>query len=559
MRNSFRPALVVLGLMVLGAAPRAQQVPATGSSTTSLDGFVERLSKVEAALPARMGSYHPVVEVYLQHLLAGDPAIGPVPVRDDYFLGQFDGKDRPDVVPLNAGRGWFRPAGLMNRPFGFQYVPAGFAATTVPDRELLDPKRYDFTFVRREFLDEVRTVVLDVRPKGGDRQGFKGRIWVEDREFNIVRFNGISREVDHSLSRFFRKTMSFHVDSWRVNVKPGVWLPAYVYFEETDFTDYKTAPPETPRIKGQMRLWGYALKDANAPSAFATIQIGAGAQDSAEQARPVSPVLSQRRWETEAENNILDRLSNAGLLAPAGPVDGVLNTVLNNIQVTNDLAFDPPLKARVLLTSTLESFIVGRSIVLSRGLIDVLPDEASLAMVIGHELAHVKLGHLLVDTKFAFADRLMIPDTAVVPTLRFNHTLEEEAAADQELLQLLSKSPYQDKLATAGLFLKAIHASAKALPNLIQPHVGDYVRGEEQTLMPLIEKSPELEPGRLDQVAALPLGARVVLDPWSNKLDLNRAPAVPLYWAREKLTFAITPMSPYLKYADGDAGVTSSR
>ncbi len=545
--------------MVLSAAPRAQQAPATGSSTMSLDGFVERLSKVEATLPPRLATYHPVVEVYLQHLVAGDPALGPVPTKDDYFLGQFDGKDRPDVLPLSAGRGWFRPAGLMNRPFGLEYLPSGFAATTVPDREVLDPKRYDFTFIRREFLDEVRTVVLDVRPKGGDREGFKGRIWVEDRDFNIVRFNGISREVDHSLSRFFRKTLSFHVDSWRVNVRPSVWLPAYVYFEETDFNDYKTVRPETPRIRGQMRLWGYELKDSNAPSAFTTIQIGAAGQDGANQARPVSPVLSQRRWETEAENNILDRLSNAGLLAPAGPVDGVLNTVLNNLQVTNDLAFDPPLKVRVLLTSTLESFIVGRAIVLSRGLIDVLPDEASLAMVIGHELAHVKLGHLLIDTKFAFADRLMIPDTQVVPTLRFNHTPEEEAAADQELLQLLAKSPYQDKLATAGLFLKAIQASSKALPNLIQPHVGDYVRGEEQSLMPLIEKSPALEPGRIDQVAALPLGARVVLDPWSNKLDLNRAPAVPLYWAREKLTFAITPMSPYLKYADGGAVVTSSR
>ena len=556
MRHLIRPGFVLLCLLLLSAAPRAQGQPSSGS-TMSLDALIDRLAKVEAALPSRMASFHPVVEVYLQHLMAGDPAAGPTPIRDDYFLGQFDGTDRPDMQPLNAGRGWFRPAGLMNRPFGFEYVPAGFAATTVPDRQVLDRTRYDFAFVRREFLDEVRTVVLDVRPKGGDGDGFKGRIWVEDREFNVVRFNGISREVDRSLSRFFKKKLSFHVDSWRVNVRPGVWLPAYVYFEETDFNDYKTAPPETPKIKGQMRLWGYELKDANAPSSFASIQIGEG-QDVAEQARPVSPVLSQRRWETEAENNILDRLSSAGLLAPAGPVDAVLNTVLNNLQVTNELEFDPPLKARVLLTSTLESFIVGRTIVMSRGLIDVLPDEASLAMVLGHELAHVALGHLLVDTKFAFADRLMIPDTQVVPTLRFNHTLAEEAAADEKLLELLGKSPYQDKLATAGLFLKAIQASAKALPNLIQPHVGDYVRGEEQTLMPLIEKSPELEPGRLDQIAALPLGGRVLLDPWSNKLDLNRAPAVPLYWAREKLTFAITPMSPYLKYAVADA-VTTSR
>src|SRR5437868_1999929 len=113
MRNLFRPALVLLGLIVLGAAPRAQQAAAPANAALSLDAFVERLSKVEAALPPRMATYHPVVEVYLQHLVAADPALGPVPTKDDYFLGQFEGKDRPDVLPLNAGRGWFRPAGLM--------------------------------------------------------------------------------------------------------------------------------------------------------------------------------------------------------------------------------------------------------------------------------------------------------------------------------------------------------------------------------------------------------------------------------------------------------------
>ena len=38
-------------------------------------------------------------------------------------------------------------------------------------------------------------------------------------------------------------------------------------------------------------------------------------------------------------------------------------------------------------------------------------------------------------------------------------------------MKLLSKSPYQDTLASAG-FLRAIGANAKALRNLIQPHRG---------------------------------------------------------------------------------------
>ena len=541
----------MLGVMALSTTSNAQQPPQGGGPAISVDDAVDRLTKAESALTTRMATYHPVVEVYLQNLVASDPAIGSVPTRDDYYLGQFASEESPRLTPLSAIRGWFRPSGLLGRPFGLNYVPAGFAATTVPDRRVLDRARYDFAFVRREFLDQVRTLVFDVQPKGGDAEGFKGRIWVEDRGFNIVRFNGISREVDHWLSRFFRRRFSFHLDSWRMNVQPDVWQPGYVYFEETDLDDKRPLPPRLPRIKGQMRLWGYELKDSNAPSAFATIQIDPTAvPDNSEQAQPLSPVLSQRRWEVEAENNVLDRLTKAGLLAPAGPVDAVLQTVLNNLQITNSLTFDPPLKTRVLLTSPLESFTVGRTIVLSRGLIDVLPDEASLAMVLGHELAHVALGHLLIDTKFAFADRLMIPDSDVVPTLRLNHSPMEETAAHAKLVEILGTSPYQDKLSNAGLFLRVIGANARTLRNLIQPHVGDYVIQEEESLMALIQKSPELDPGRLDQIAALPIGARLVIDPWSNRLDLNRTPAVPLYWAREKLQLAIAPMAPYLRYAD---------
>src|SRR5688500_15808772 len=166
MRNFFKIVLVVSSVFLLSPDPQAQQVPPSGPAL-SLDEFIDRLTKAEAALTARLGDYHPVVEVYLQNL-APDPKVGTVPVRDDYFLGQFEGKEGPDATPLSPGRGWFRPAGLMNRPFGLEYVPSGFAATTIPDRKIFDRTRYDFTFVRREFLDEVRCLVLEVRPKGGD-------------------------------------------------------------------------------------------------------------------------------------------------------------------------------------------------------------------------------------------------------------------------------------------------------------------------------------------------------------------------------------------------------
>jgi hypothetical protein len=475
-----------------------------------------------------------------------------VPIKDEYFLGQFDGKDGPDLIALSHNKGSFNP-GVLARPFGMQYLPAGFAAATVPDWRLLDTQRYEFALVRREFLGEARTIVLDIRPKGDTADGFTGRIWVEDRDFNIVRFNGISRNVDQKISSLFRKRLSFHVDSWRVNVKPGMWLPAYVYCEETDL-DGKLALSRMPLIKSQIRLWGYELKGSSSQGEFTTILLDAPVvQDSSEEARQLSPVMSQRRWEQQAEDNVIDRMTRAGLLSPVGRVDAVLETVLSNLMVTNSINLDQPLKVRILLTQPLESFTVGHTIVVSRGLIDVLPDEASLAMVLGHELSHAVLGHQLIDTKFAFADRLMIPDSDLLNILRFRHPTSEESAADEKVIELLARSPYKDKLGDAGLFLRAIAANAKALTNLIQPHMGDMILAGSRSLEAVMQKAPALAPEKLDQIAALPLGARLVVDPWTDRVDLIRTPAVPLASAREKVPLAITPLMPYIRYAEPPA------
>ena len=136
------------------------------------------------------------------------------------------------------------------------------------------------------------------------------------------------------------------------------------------------------------------------------------------------------------------------------------------------------MRARVLLTSPLESFTVGHTLVLSRGFIDVLPDEASLAMALAHELSHVVLGHRLIDTKFAFADRMMIGDAELLATIAMHREESEEAAADAKVVEMLDRSPYKDKLASAGLFLRIVAERSKLLPELIQPHVGDHVIGQ---------------------------------------------------------------------------------
>jgi len=81
----------------------------------------------------------------------------------------------------------------------------------------------------------------------------------------------------------------------------------------------------------------------------------------------------------------------------------------HNMMITNNIDLPRPVRCRVLLTSPRETFSVGNTIVLSRGLVDVLPDEASLAMVLSHELAHIALGQN-VGSKYAYNDRMLFED-----------------------------------------------------------------------------------------------------------------------------------------------------
>ena len=183
---------------------------------------------------------------------------------------------------------------------------------------------------------------------------------------------------------------------------------------------------------------------------------------------------AQRSWDREAEDNVADRLQRLGLMSPKGEVDKVLETVVNNLEVTNNLDIEPEVRCRVMMTTTLESYTLGHTIVLSRGLIDVLPDEASLATVIAHELGHVVLGHRM-DSNFAFFDQLLIDDKDSFRHFGFARTPDEEKAASDKANQLLTNSPYKNQLGNAALFMTALEARQKEIPNLISPHLGNRV------------------------------------------------------------------------------------
>jgi hypothetical protein len=479
-----------------------------------------------------------MVETYLQNLKtdhSGNDAV----VKDNYFLGRLDMTDGPEDTSFIGQPGFSRR--MLNRLTGLyamHFLPLGFAQMVVLDPDF-QKRSYNFNFVRREFLGEVRCLVIDVEPKKDSSPGrFVGRIWVEDQDYNIVRFNG-------TYSSRPGTDFYLHFDTWRLNLRPGMWVPSYIYSEESDF---KYGVAKSLRFRAQTRLWGYDLKALNKNSEFTQILVDSpqSVKDQSEVEADATPVVAERMWERQAEDNAVERLQKIGLLAPAGEVDKVLQTVVNNLLVTNNIDLQSDVRCRVLLTSPLESFTIGHTIVVSRGLLDVLPDEPSLAMILAHELSHIVLGHKF-DTKLAFNDRMFFPDEESFQHLDFKRRPADEEAADTKAVEMLKNSPYKDKLGSAGLFLTALHERSRDLPNLIRPHLGNgLAEGKSLRMSALLASAPPLDAKRADQIAALPLGGRIKLDPWTDQVELSKAKPVALTSAREKMPFEITPFFPYL-------------
>jgi hypothetical protein len=525
-------------------APQNPQPPSASQAAppTTMDQVVDRVIGREKDLIKLLAPRTPLVETYLQNL-AQDPQLGPIPQDDRYFLGRMDlseSIDRSDFLKEEKGKDESmekRLLGGFTKAFKFQYQALGFSWMIFADRDDFDRQHYDFRYVRREFMGDVRCLVFDVTPKKDAGRGrFLGRIWVEDQDFNIVRLNGTYTHAK-------RNTYYFHMDSWRLNLIPGYWVPAYIYSEEGDFT---AGNKNKIAFKAQTRMWGYNLKASTANDELTQIRVDS-VKDDTPAAQDASPLAAQREWQQQAEDNVLERLERAGLLAPEGEVDKVLQTVVNNIEITNNIELPRPVRTRVLTTSPLETFSVGNTIVVSRGLIDVLPDEGSLAMVLSHELAHIVLGHNL-GSQYAFNDRMLFSDEGTYANLGFKHIPEEEAAADKKAIEMLKVSPYAQKLDSAGLFIKVLQARAPQLSALLQAHLGNSMseNGTVTRMAQLANSAPALDWTKLDQIAALPLGGRIKLNPWDVRVEIIKAQPVAITSARDKMPFEVTPFFPRL-------------
>jgi hypothetical protein len=243
------PLTILILLLGAGVAeakkqPKYEQVR---QLTAEQSALVDRAVGREKVLIKNIQQRTPLVETYIQDTRP-DVKLYQVPVSDNYTLSRVDfGKAFFDKTyeprsaasrgekqggkfgffknSLNSITGLTKLLGLER----FTYSSTGFMQMMFLDPSGFDQQHYAFSFVRREFLGSVRTWVFDVHPKVSGMGRFYGRIWIEDVDSNVVRFNGTyTGPSSADSSKYY-----FHFDSWRVNVQPGIWLPVAVYVEET--------------------------------------------------------------------------------------------------------------------------------------------------------------------------------------------------------------------------------------------------------------------------------------------------------------------------------------
>ncbi len=548
----FRKILLTFLVLILGVscAHAKRKLPLYEQMhplTPAQAALINRAIAQEKVVIRNIQQRTPLVETYIQDTRP-DPKLWEVPVGDYYVLsrvdfskGFFDKIYDPRVEKKHGFfRGSLQAMTALSKLLGlekFTYNPNGFMDMMFIDPKGFDRQHYQFSFVRRQFLGSVRTWVFDVHPRKPGMGRFFGRIWVEDQGGNIVRFNGTyTGPHSRDSSKYY-----FHFDSWRMNMQPGLWLPVSVYVEET----HRTQDRKSVGLKAQTRFWGYSLKLPARESENVSIRVD-NAVDQSAQSGDVGPLQASRLWIEQAEDNVIDRLVQAGLVAPVihgGYEQKVLDQIVTNLVVPNNLAFTEQVHCRVLLTDTIEATTVGNTILLSKGLIDSLPNEPAFASVIAMELAHIALGHH-IDTRYAFNDRLLFPDQATFQRIDMYHTVADNISAAKKAMTYLENSMYKNQLGEAGLYFEQLEARATVLKALNTPKLGDSLLNAEGVpwMDALVKMAPKIEWNNMNQTAALPLGSWLKVDPWNDTVHMLNAKRYAPMNASEKMPFEVTPI-----------------
>src|SRR6201987_585042 len=519
-------------------------------AAVNVDPLVAAAAKHERSILKAAVEGHPLVETYLQYTPKGSSS----PQKDTYSLGSIDQRKtlsedayQREVATKLSGRllSLAKDIGIGNPE---EVDTFAFADMLSPDFTELDGQHYHFEFRRYVFVGTRRMALYDVSPvstkKAFQRGRFLGRIWIDQQDAVIARYNG----VFIGSSREKARPDYLHFDSWRRRAAAGSWLPYAIYIEE---------PVRGSVIHGQLRFWGYHLERLNLQrdSSMTNIQVD-NALDESTSSPDVSPLEAGNLWRKQAESNVMDRLESAGLLAPAGDFEKILDQIVINLSVPSNLDFSAPVHCRILLSVPIEATVADHTILLSKGLIATIPTEEALASVLAVELAHIQLGHRL-DTRYAFSDRMMFANTQTYENIRLVHTPADDQAAAKLAQKYIAASLYADKIASISAYYSVLDDASRRLPELMHGYLADSLLAPDgqpwlHGWLPNVSLKAAYQ---VPEKAPLPLSSALRVDPENDQLH-QILPRIGPSSPAEVHPFEILPV--VLNYRSDDGAAVST-
>ena len=444
-----RTILSILISLLVASCVQAQDVLITGSDNEGArwtsEKLAERIFNGEQITIAQVSKRAPMVETYIQSL---DPEKTPEGLIDDaYFLGRAtldpDSHQRSRLQLLTPEKKEGVPQIRVNTGDRWPLYPVGYVEMLFADVADFDSDHYSLRYAGAESLGGKMFLRVEVRPLDPQKSGrFLGDIWVDSTSFRIARIAGtFSPKRLGFASKYLNASgisqlgLYFHFESWRQEVSPGIWVPSYTYFDEQRSAGSGNLATGF-HLRGHVWVWGYQ-----------TTEIG----------RAATKLPTSRTG-----------LEESGILASPGQVELAMNGIVEELERANGIT-SRAIGCRVLLTSPAEIFSIEDTVFVSRGLLNLVPNQSVLAALIAREIANFVPGDSPAKQGIQLTP-LQAEPTADSSNVRMQHSGQVDA--NERMLLLLKNTQYVSAVDELEAFFASLVLYSRRVPHLIKPLFG---------------------------------------------------------------------------------------
>lgn len=242
--------LLILCLAALGARAQDSKIVKTNLSQTEIDRIIKSFTTKEGEFRDALTSYVFNRSAMFQTIGMGGQITG-VYRRDSFMTFAKDGSRFEKILffPMPTIKDLtFTPEDIENLggtdQFAIEYSKAN---------------AYNFSYLGKEHIDELDLYVFDVSPKvlpdprKSNQKFFSGRIWVDERDLQIVKSKGKAVPEGKDKNGFEQRFPI--IETWRENVDGKYWFPSFAQSDDELVFDNG----ESVKIKVRVKYTDYRL------------------------------------------------------------------------------------------------------------------------------------------------------------------------------------------------------------------------------------------------------------------------------------------------------------